>query len=524
MYISLAKQIQETDKIMTEEYAYPSLLLMETAGRASSEVILNFYPDTHKFLILCGPGNNGGDGMVIARHIHKAGRMVKILFALDPNQYKGDCSIQFQIIKKSGIPYFIYDSTFASEIYQHVADTIIIDALLGTGVKEVKDPINSIINQFRTIPNAVIAIDLPSGLNPDTGFITFPPLKCELTIALQLPKVCHYVTPAANFCGEIRVVDVGIYQHIIEKLNIQYQLITKTLLQTWYKPRLKDTHKGDYGHVYFAGGSKGKAGAIALATRACIESGAGLSTAFIPSAAACAFHRRNLEGMSISYGMGSVAYLNEPSADVFASYLADKSVVAIGPGLGNNAETHAFLMKVLPLVKNSGLPLILDADAINIIADHPELWEHIPPNTIFTPHPGEMSRLLKVADIQSKRLEYTLQFAKEKNVIIVLKGAGTIVATPDGQVYINGTGNAGMATAGAGDVLTGVIAGFVAQGYSLKQAAIMGVAFHAKSGDIVANLYGIEGVSASKIMRYIGPAIQEIIYNRKPFIQHRDEI
>ncbi|GIV44525.1 MAG: bifunctional NAD(P)H-hydrate repair enzyme Nnr [Bacteroidia bacterium] len=524
MYIALAQQIQESDKIMTEEYAYPSLLLMETAGRASSEVILNFYPDTHKFLILCGPGNNGGDGMVVARYLHKAGRIVKILFALDPNLYKGDSSIQFQIIKKSGIPYSVYDNVFASDIYQHIKDTIIIDALLGTGTKEVKEPITTIINQFRTIPNSVIAIDLPSGLNPDTGFVTFSPLKCELTIALQLPKICHYVTPASNFCGEVRVVDIGIYQHIIEKLDIPYQLITKTILQTWYKPRLKDTHKGNYGHVYLAGGSKGKAGAIALASRACIEVGAGLTTAFIPSAAACAFHRRNLEGMSIPYGMGSVAYLNEPSADVFASYLSNKSVVAIGPGLGNNPETYGFMKKVLPLIKNSGLPLILDADAINIIADHPELWNDVPPNTIFTPHPGEMSRLLKVADIQNKRLEYTLQLAKEKNIILVLKGAGTIIATPEGKVFINGTGNPGMATAGAGDVLTGVIAGLVAQGYSPKQAAIMGVAFHAKAGDIVANLYGIEGVSASKIMRYLGPAIQEIIYNRKPFIQHRDEI
>ena len=524
MYIALSNQIQQADKIMTEEYAYPSLLLMETAGRESSEIILNYYPDTHKFLVLCGPGNNGGDGMVIARSLHKAGRMVKILFALDPSHYKGDCSIQFQIIKKSGIPFFVYDSSFASDIYQHVADTIIIDALLGTGTKEVKEPITSIIHQFRSIPNSVIAIDLPSGLNPDTGFISFPPLKCDLTIALQLPKVCHYVTPAANFCGEIGVVDIGIYQHIIEKLNISYHLITQTLLQTWYKPRQKDTHKGDYGHVYLAGGSKGKAGAIALATRACIETGAGLSTAFIPSAAACAFHRRNLEGMSISYGMGNVSYLNEPSADVFSSYLTDKSVIAIGPGLGNNHETYGFLTKVLPPIKNSQLPLILDADAINILSDHTELWEHVPNNTILTPHPGEMSRLLKVSDIQSKRLEYTMQFAKEKNVIIVLKGAGTIVATPEGSVYINKTGNAGMATAGSGDVLTGVIAGFVAQGYSLKQSAIMGVAFHAKAGDIVANLYGIEGVSASKIMRYIGPAIQEIIYNRKPFIHHRDEI
>ncbi len=524
MYITLSNQIQYADRIMAEEYAYPSLLLMENAGRVSSEIILNYYPDTHRFLILCGPGNNGGDGMVVARYLQKAGRMVKILFALDPSHYKGDCAINFQIIKKSGIPFYVFDNAFVSRIYQHVADTIIIDALLGTGTNGVREPINSIINQFRTIPNSVIAIDLPSGLNPDTGSITFPPLKCELTIALHLPKVCHYVTPASNFCGEVKVVDIGIYQHVIEKLDIQYHLITQTLLQAWYKPRSKDTHKGDYGHVYLAGGSKGKAGAIALATRASIESGAGLSTAFIPSAAACAFHRRNLEGMSISYGMGSVAYLNEPSAEVFASYLEGKSVVAIGPGLGNNSETYAFMVKALSLVKRSGLPLILDADAINILADHSELWEHVPANTILTPHPGEMSRLLKVADIQSKRLEYTLQFAKEKNIIVVLKGAGTIVATSDGQAYINGTGNSGMATAGAGDVLTGIIAGLVAQGYSLKQAAIMGVAFHAKAGDIVANLYGVEGVSASKIMRYTGPAIQEIIFNKKTYMQFRNEI
>jgi len=524
MYIALSQQIKEADRIMTEEYAFPSLLLMEAAGRSCSEIILNYYPDTHKFLVLCGPGNNGGDGMVTARFLHRAGRIVKILFALDPAIYKGDAAIQFQIIKKSGIPYYIYDKEFASNLYQHVSDTIIIDALLGTGTREIKEPISTIINQFRSIPNSVIAIDLPTGLNPDTGFVSFTPLKCELSIAIQLPKVCHYVTPSSNFCGEVVVVDIGIYQHIIEKLDISHFLITKPLLQSWYKSRKKDTHKGDYGHVYLAGGSKGKAGAIALACRAAIESGAGLSTAFIPSAAACAFHRRNLEGMSISYGTGNVSYLNEPSSDVFSSYLNGKSVVAIGPGLGNNAETYAFLSKVLPFIQESGIPLILDADAINILSDHPELWKHVPPNTIITPHPGEMSRLLKVSDIQNKRLEYSMQLAKEKNVIVVLKGAGTLVATPEGKVYINETGNAGMATAGSGDVLTGVIAGLVAQKYSLKQAAIMAVAFHAKAGDIVSHLYGNEGVTASKIMRFIGPAIQEIIFNRRPFVHHRDEI
>lgn len=514
MYIVTAEEIKRAEEIMAKEYAYPSLILMETAGRLCAEAIIHEYPNTHHFLVMCGPGNNGGDGMVIARYLQKVGRIVKILFATDPENYKADAAINYQIIKKLGIPYFIFGDKFLSEFHQHIAESIIVDALLGTGKSEIREPIPTIINKFRSVPNDIVAIDVPSGLNPDTGQIIFQPLKCAITLALQLPKYCHYITPASNFCGQVRVIDIGIYQHIFEKMDIKSHLITPNVLYSWYRPREKETHKGTYGHVYLAGGSQGKAGAIALAARAAIEVGAGLSTAFIPSSAACAFHRSTLEGMSIPYGSGNVAYLNEPSAEVFASYLDNKNVVAIGPGLGNNADTTAFLKKALFNVQMSKLPLILDADAINILADHPELWAFVPENTIITPHPGEMSRLLKQADIQTKRLEYAKLLAHEKKVIVVLKGAGTIIAFPNGETWLNEIGNPGMATAGTGDILTGVIAGLLAQGYSPKQAAIMGVAFHAKAGDIVAELFGMEGVTASKILRYISPAIQEILFGK----------
>lgn len=516
MVVANSAQIREMDRIMMEEFDFPGLLLMETAGRKSAEFLLEAYPNQHNFLVLCGPGNNGGDGLVAARYLYAAGKQVQILLSHNPGAYKNDASVNFGIIHKQGVPYQVFDLSDAEkmnvdEIRKFLSEgTIIIDALLGTGVSsELEAPFDEILNFFRKTPNAVVALDMPSGLIGDTGAVATPPLRCEYTLTYQLPKICCCITPAAMYCGKVETLDIGIYGFVVDQPEVKTQIVTPDILQVWYRPRENDTHKGIYGHVMLAGGSKGKGGAVALCARAVTEIGAGLCTAYIPGSVACSFHRTTLENMSMAYGANTVAYLNEISAEVLLSSLADKTVLGVGPGLGNNHETQAFLAKIL---EEARLPLVLDADALNILAENPEYWDLLPKDAqvVITPHPGEMARLMQTSseEVQQRRLEAAVQFAAERNIIVVLKGSRTLVADPDGNVFICTAGNPGMASGGAGDVLTGVVCGLVAQGYELFEAAAMGVFVHALSGDLVYESHGHEGVTASKIIENLGASLR----------------
>ncbi len=515
MLVANSNQIRQADQRMIEHYAFPGILLMERAGTLASNKILELYPEIRKFLILAGPGNNGGDGFVVARHLHNAGKTVQIMLSGPPEKLFGDAKKMFEIVKKMGIPYHIYgpyQKNFLDEYMQ--AGTIVIDALLGTGVdSELRDPIAGLINEVGQKRNDCVALDMPSGLLGDSGQVISRPLRCAHTITFQLPKLCHYITPASTFCGQIHLVDIGIYPKVLGDIGMEVQLMDSDLVRYWHRPRKDDTHKGDFGHAILAGGSRGKSGAIALTTRAAIEIGAGLCTAFIPGSASCSFSRTTLEGMSIPYGTEKNTHLNETAGELFGTYLEGKSAVAIGPGLEHNPDTVKFVERALEHVKNANLPLVLDADALNILSDKPELWDLLNPGTILTPHPGEMSRLMQAdtAKVQNNRLEYARALAKGRNVIVVLKGAGTIVAAPSGEIFLSDRGNPGMASGGSGDVLTGAITGFLSQGYSQIQSAAMAVYVHGTTGDLLSKEFGLEGVVAGKIMRALGKGLHAIL-------------
>jgi ADP-dependent NAD(P)H-hydrate dehydratase / NAD(P)H-hydrate epimerase len=517
MWLSNAAQIREMDRLMTDDFAYPSLLLMETAGRLTAERILQLYPDLQKFLIPCGPGNNGGDGMVIARYLHQAGRKVWVIFSRTPEAYADDAMVNYQILRKANVPNDIFARSIKGKIEEYLHDnTVIVDALLGTGVwQELREQMAQQLEFYRKFRNSVVAVDLPSGLSADTGVILNVPMHAEHTITFQLPKICHYVTPAADLCGQIHVVDIGIYREILEQVKPEAFVIDDDLVRAWYRPRSAETHKGTFGHCLLAGGSRGKGGAIALASQSTLEIGAGLCTAFIPGSVSCSFHRNTLENMSVAYGKESAAFLSGTAADVFNSYFADKNVLVVGPGLGANDDTHDFLAGVLERCK---LPLVLDADALNLLARSPELLAKVPEGSVLTPHPGEMSRLVNTSGeaVQGHRFEIAKNFAIEHKVYLVLKGRNTLIATPEGRVYVNPLGNPGMATAGTGDVLAGTIGGLIAQGYPIEHAAVIGTYVHAKAGDRVASKHGMEGVVASKVMRSLGIALNEIVQAKAP--------
>ncbi|MCS6904637.1 MAG: NAD(P)H-hydrate dehydratase [Bacteroidia bacterium] len=522
MLVANSAQIREIDRIMIEEYDFPGILLMETAGRKAADIILSRYPEAQHFLVLCGPGNNGGDGAVTARYLDYAGKEVKVIYTEYPT--RGDAYTNFLILKNQGIPFWLdtpeNEPLLESELEKN---PIVIDALFGTGLRQkFKEPIKKLLKTIQEREPKVVAIDLPSGLIGDTGTLVNIPLKCDCTITFQLPKICHYVTPASLYCGKVYVVDIHIYQNIVERLGIKTEVINDELIQNWYKKREANSHKGMFGHVLCAGGSKGKGGAMGLCAKGVINAGAGLCTAFIPGSVRASFHRSNLEGMSIAYGTDTTPYLNGIAAEVFLTYLTGKNVVAIGPGLGVTEETTTFLKEVLPHIQ---VPLVLDADALNILAENPNFWELLPTsqksNVIITPHPGEMARLMHTTTeaIQERRFEMALKLATEKKVIVVLKGAGTIIASPIGSIYLNPVSNSGMASAGVGDVLTGIIAGFAAQGYNPLKAAAMGVYLHSQSAQIVSASFGAEGTTASKIARGIGLALKQALTNKSPTVE-----
>lgn len=510
MLVATAAHIRKADEIMMSDHQFPGLLLMETAGRKCAEFLLSQYPDAPLFFILAGPGNNGGDGLVIARYLWRAAKKVQILFSADPQQYKGDAKTNYLSLQSLNIPSQLWNHGAADALVNTLpADAVIVDALLGTGASQpLKDPIAAIIAHFSAAPCPVVAIDLPSGLSADTGALTLPPLRAAFTLTFQLSKPCHWLSPAAACCGEVVIVDIGIYCQVTELLGIRCELLTPEWVRQRLHTRPIDGHKGSFGHVLIAGGSKDMAGAPSLASRAALAAGAGLSSAFIPGSIRNAFFQLGAEVMTHS-GSENEDSLNESRIPDFKKIKSSKNAVAIGPGMGTSVASAAFLKAAL---QDSAHPLILDADALNLLAAH-DLWSLLPPHCILTPHPGEMCRLMGNDDCLSHRLESAQAMARERNVIVVLKGAGTIVALPDGASFINFTGNPGMATAGAGDVLTGVIAGLLAQGYSPAEAAALGVCLHGVAGDLAADVHSQAGVTAEKILIQLGPARKAIENN-----------
>ncbi len=491
---------------MMEEFQFPGLLLMEAAGRQCAEWILRRYPATHLYYVLAGPGNNGGDGLVIARYLAGAGKAVEILFSGDPNDLVGDAAVNWNALKGSGVSMRTWPCEIPALLLERPQDCLVIDALLGTGIQStLRGSVAAIIAQFATLSIPTVAIDLPSGLNADTGLQLNTVLPAAATLTFQCPKVCHYVYPAAGNCGEVVTFDIGIWPQVIAGLGIRRRLIDDGLCRELYRHRATDGHKGTFGHALLVGGSKAYAGAIGLCGLAALQVGAGLSTVFTTESARCAVFDGRPELMVRAVGDSTTCWLDSSALPALKASLAGKSALALGPGLGNESATCDF---VQGLLQAWARPLVIDADGLNVLSSEPELWRYVPQGSILTPHPGEMARLMPGFDVRNQRLEAAEKLAAQKQVIVVLKGVGTVVAMPDGKTYVNTSGNEGMATGGAGDVLTGMLAGLLAQGYAPEAATLLGVYLHGRAGDLCAQAAGAtEAVTASGIARHIGQAI-----------------
>ncbi|TJY42189.1 NAD(P)H-hydrate dehydratase [Cohnella pontilimi] len=507
MHLVTSKEMREIDRHTIENIGIPALVLMENAGRAIAEEVVRWSEGrgaerrcvsrAPRWLVLVGKGNNGGDGIVCARHLVEQGYEVELLYAVPPEQLGGEAAVQRDIAWRMGLSATVYYADGAPPDWSRWDG--IVDALLGTGSAGApREPYASLIRAANASGLPIVAADVPSGLDADTGEPADPCLRATVTVALAFMKRGLLLYPGAEIAGEVVVRSIGIPTAAAEEREVRTFVLDERTLERRLGvqiplPRQADTHKGTYGHVLVAAGSRHMSGAGLLCAGAALRSGCGLVTWAVPQLLELTLAGRLPEAMLRGLPDGSTGeWRNIPAAEL-AVLAAGKQAVAIGPGMARWAGDSAWLRELWDAVD---APLVLDADALNMLADANKLadvppfaaWPRRASTTVLTPHPGEMARLcgMSVRDVQRDRIGLARQFAVQHDVTLVLKGARTVVATPDSDAYVNTTGNPGMATGGAGDVLAGVIAGLLAQGLTAGQAAAAGVFLHGTAGDLAA--------------------------------------
>lgn len=489
MQLLNASQIREWDQYTIQQEPISSIDLMERAASTCVDWIWEHFPG-QSFDIFCGTGNNGGDGLAIARMLIQMGIQVRVLIVNATGKASGDFTTNLERLK--AIP-----GTNITELIPGASlplpdpSAIIIDALLGTGTnRPIEGFYGEIVDFINNQSNKVIAIDMPSGLQTDAYSGTSNIIEANHTLTFQNFKLGLLMPNNARYFGQVHVLDISLNPGYLTSTDSKYEIADTTVFNSIYRPRKNYAHKGNFGHALIIAGSYGKMGAAVLSTKACLRSGAGLVTAHVPE-----------KGVNIMQTTAPEAMCKaDPDAELITriNYPLDGySAIGIGPGIGTQPATQKLLQYAL---SSYNQPLVLDADALNIFSENKTWLTLIPENSIITPHPKEFSRLFGEQTNDFERIEMAMQQAGRLKIIIVLKGHRTFIATPAGKGYFNTTGNAGMATGGSGDVLTGIITGLLAQSYSSAEAAIMGVYLHGLAGDNAAVLYGMQAMIAGDII------------------------
>lgn len=500
MKILTAQQTREADAYTIKNEPIKSIDLMERASQKCVDWLINKYESSTNFTVFCGVGNNGGDGLAIARMLQENGYAVTLYVVHFSNKHTTDFDVNFDKIKELGMTPILL--TEQDHLFKLEANAVVIDAIFGSGLTRPIDGfIVDIVQEINKHKSAIISIDIPSGLFSESNKnnITEHIIQAEYTLTFQQPKLTMLFPENYNYVGEFEIFDIGMHSDFLDEVSTSNYYVTVDYIKSILHHRNKFSHKGTYGHTLLIAGSTGKMGAEILAAKACLRTGVGLLTVQIPK-----------RGLNIIQTAVPEAMCIIDEADDSISMLTDidsYSCVGIGPGLGISPETENVLKL---LIQNSNNPLVMDADALNILAKNPTWLSFLPSESILTPHPKEFERLFGVWHNDEERLEKQRKESIKNNVIIVLKGANTSISLPDGTVYFNSTGNPGMATAGSGDVLTGVVTGLLAQGYDPKEAAIFGVYLHGLSGDLAKNKESINSLMASDIIDCISMAYKYI--------------
>ena len=506
-----ASEMAAIDRTAIEEIKIPGIVLMENAGRGVVDEIENFLGEVaeKQILIFCGKGNNGGDGYVIARHLYNQGANVAVFLAGEKEKIKGDAQINLKILENMGLEVHEIFSLDQIPSFPHI--DLIVDALLGTGVTgPVVGFLGKLIEFMNELGAPIISVDLPSGMETDTGAVHGSCIKAEMTVTMAHLKTGLLFSPARDLAGEIVVVDISVPPEVSDRLHKHRFLLESEDIRSRLPQRKLDAHKTNFGKVVVFAGSVGMTGAATLTSISSLQVGAGLTKLGIPASLNSILEQKVTEVMTVPLAETNQQSISLKAKDQISELLDWADVLAVGPGLSTHPDTIEFVKWILTSLKK---PMVLDADGLNALKKSPQLIKEYPAELIITPHPGELSRLinLSIADIEKDRLNVARNFAKEWGKVIVLKGGPTIIAAPNGDLFINSTGNPGMATGGSGDVLTGIIAGLLAQKLSALDAALVGVYIHGLAGDIAADDLSQMGMIAGDISYYLPAAIKELI-------------
>jgi NAD(P)H-hydrate epimerase len=513
MRVCTAAQMREIDRVTIEDYGIPGVVLMESAGKGVVETIASLRPlQDLKVVVLCGSGNNGGDGFVVARHLINRGARVRVYLVADRARIAGDAAINLRVLEKMGGD---LQSLRSAEELQAAdaslgAAEVLVDALLGTGLNsEVRGQYRKVIERANRCTALKVAVDIPSGLNADTGEVMGLAFAADHTVTFGYPKLGLCTHPGAERVGELHVCDIGVPRAAESHCEFAAELLEAETVRRWLLDRPAWGHKGTYGHLLVIAGSPGKTGAALLCAQAGLRGGVGLCTIASPPAAMRALECKTLEVM-LAELVSEDAELDD-SDRVFGplhKLLEGKSAIALGPGIPRGAGMAALIRRLL---RESALPIVIDADGLNELAGDLACLRQARVPVLLTPHPGEMATLagLSVAEVQANRLEVARQFAEAHAVHVALKGFRTVIAAPDGRLYINPTGNTGMASGGTGDVLTGLVGSFLAQRHAPLDALALGVFVHGLAGDRAAARLGQHALIASDVMAEVGAVLKE---------------
>ena len=514
--LATAGQMQKLDSLAIHKYSIPGIVMMENAGRAFADVLAKYVGSVSGkiVVIICGKGNNGGDGFVIARHLANRGSAVHVFLLGKKKDVRGDAKKNLDILVR------MVASKQSQIVFQELSSVkglakagkpeVIIDAVFGTGFSgKVKGVYVSAIEWINTQGAFVASVDIPSGVDTSTGGVENVAVKANLTITMGLAKIGHYVGAGREHSGSVEVVDISLPQFTLHQSNLSTFRLQSQDVKELLPQRSLNAHKYSVGKVLVIAGSRNLTGAPVITSLAAMKAGAGAVILATPKSIHLPLIRKLTEVMITPLEETEDGTLSLKAWEELEKKIQWADVVALGPGLGQHPETRQLVHKI---VKETKYPLVLDADALGMIADNIRLLTSRKGETILTPHVGELRLLTKMKSdyIEMNRVEVARTQAAKMNSILVLKGSPTVIGTPDGQAFMNSTGNPGMATAGSGDVLTGIIASLFAQGMEAKQAAYCGVFIHGKAGDIAAKQYGERSLMAMDILAGIPESLKAI--------------
>ncbi|MFQ6091194.1 MAG: NAD(P)H-hydrate dehydratase [bacterium] len=507
MKVATTQQMRQIDRITIEEVGIPGLDLMERAGQGVVNAIEGTLIDIghSRVVIFCGRGNNGGDGFVVARLLAQREAEVDVYLLGERAEVGGDAKVNLDRALSMGLR--VKEVRSLEQIAHPLRTDVVVDAIFGTGIKgPVRGFPAEVIDLINRSEGRIVAVDVPSGLNTDTGEVEGPCVRAEVTATMGLPKLGLLLFPGKACVGRLEVVDIGVPPQVVERAGIAIELMEPEEIAHLVPRRSPNAHKGDCGRVAVVAGSVGMTGAAALCCQAVLRSGAGMAILGIPKSLNDLMEVKLTETMTKPLPETEERTLSLAAEQEIEELLDWADVLALGPGLSQNSETQELVRKV---IRRVSVPTVIDADGLNALSGHLDCLTESEAELILTPHSGELSRLIErpISNIEANRVEVARQAARSFGTVLTLKGAPTVVADPSGHVHINPTGNAGMATAGCGDVLTGLIGGMLAQGLKGIDAARAGVYLHGLAGDLAAQTKGEWGVMAEDMVEALPEAM-----------------